>query len=795
MQGVAPETIVATTFTRKAAGEILQRLMSDLSSAADPDNPAALDALRQKVGVEDLPRSVARDQLKRLIASIHRFRVTTIDGLFFQLARAMAFELNLPAGWRMSDDVEEGWLRSRAVAAVTDSLDADETRSLLSMLSGGQLRRSVVDAFGNVVKTADEPTRDVPPDGWTRLQCPRSPDDAALNRAAASLDAARRTIGDKRIEKILAAVVELLEMPDRGGIAGHSMTAKIAAGGPLTYWKKPIDDSLDPGVPAALQTLLGIARTETLGELRAKNEATGRLLDDFRLAMNAVRAESAAVSFGELAHRLSSRMDAVDARQIATSLGGGVDHVLLDEFQDTSPVQWSVLLPMARRAADRDAASAEATDGMIARSFFCVGDTKQAIYGWRGGVAEIFDEVSESLGGLDEDRMVESYRSSPVVIDAVNRVFANLTSHPAADPKDHRGPRGAVAESLRHFADTFPTHVAVRDSPGRFELATTAAPTPGENGRVDADGKRDALLDAAAARVRDLHTADADRTIGVLFRGNDTRAAFEHRLRSIGLPFAGVGGSPLTDSPAVRLVMSSLAAAEFPGDGRYALHLSNTPLRTDGDWTPDAVRRLLTDDGLASTVRRLSAAAATVAEPTEVERLRQLCQAAIEHERNETPRTVDFINRVEVQRYERSRPAAIRCLTIHQSKGLEFDTVVLPEMHKPLTRTDADQLIRLSDSPTKPATGVSRYLKQDLWPLLPEAWRAAAEAGVRSSTTEALCLMYVAMTRARSELVVLVPPEKKLIASSPTPAGLIAAALGVEKTDIPNSTLLALPSL
>ena len=61
------------------------------------------------------------------------------------------------------------------------------------------------------------------------------------------------------------------------------------------------------------------------------------------------------------------------------------DHLLLDEFQDTSSQQWQVLEPLAR----------DITENSQQRSFFCVGDEKQAIYGWRGGVAGIFGTLEE----------------------------------------------------------------------------------------------------------------------------------------------------------------------------------------------------------------------------------------------------------------------------------------------------------------------------------------------------------------------------------------------------------------
>src|SRR5205085_9537912 len=67
------------------------------------------------------------------------------------------------------------------------------------------------------------------------------------------------------------------------------------------------------------------------------------------------------------------------------------------------------------------------------RSFFCVGDVKQAIYGWRGGMASIFNGLRDSLGPLEETPLLESRRSAQPVIDVVNQVFGNVQQFQAGD--------------------------------------------------------------------------------------------------------------------------------------------------------------------------------------------------------------------------------------------------------------------------------------------------------------------------------------------------------------------------
>ena len=131
---------------------------------------------------------------------------------------------------------------------------------------------------------------------------------------------------------------------------------------------------------------------------------------------------------------IADRLDEVVYR-----LDGQVAHLLLDEFQDTSALQWRVLRPFAQRV----------IRGGEDRSFFCVGDVKQAIYGWRGGVAEIFDALDDEFGGLPSQALNESFRSSPVVIDCVNQVFEGDRRQPRVAEVPGRGPEMVAAVHSR----------------------------------------------------------------------------------------------------------------------------------------------------------------------------------------------------------------------------------------------------------------------------------------------------------------------------------------------------------
>ena len=81
------------------------------------------------------------------------------------------------------------------------------------------------------------------------------------------------------------------------------------------------------------------------------------------------------MEFGDITRELANAALGDDPQRLSHRLNSGIDHLMLDEFQDTSPIQWHVIAPLARAITDGNDAT---------RTFFCVGDRKQAIYGWRG---------------------------------------------------------------------------------------------------------------------------------------------------------------------------------------------------------------------------------------------------------------------------------------------------------------------------------------------------------------------------------------------------------------------------
>jgi ATP-dependent exoDNAse (exonuclease V) beta subunit len=448
-----------------------------------------------------------------------------------------------------------------------------------------------------------------------------------------------------------------------------------------------------------------------------------------------------------------------------------VKNLLLDEFQDTSPAQWRVLRPFAESAA-------------ATGSFFCVGDVKQAIYGWRGGVAEIFDTLRDELPGLDAESLAQSFRSSPVVIDVVNRVFENLTTNVALD---------RYRPGVERWSERFHRHSTAKTELGGYCRLAVAPRSQNEPQAV-------ATLRFAAKEIARLAAESPQATIGVLVRRNSAVARLIFELRRLGVEASEEGGNPLTDSPAVQLVLSLLTLADHPGHSIARFHVASSPLGERLKYTDHAnddatwqlarqIRRRLVDDGYGPTLLRWAKLLAPDCDRRDASRLLQLVDLGYAYEPAANSRPADFTTLVESRRVESPSAALVRVMTIHQAKGLQFDIVVLPELDAKFVGQPSELAVGRS-SPTGPVELVCRHVAKPTRPVLPKEFQALFENAERQIVEESLCVFYVAMTRAIHALHIIVAPSRENERTIPgTYAGVLRAALADSKPASPESTL------
>lgn len=751
LSGQSVDHVLATTFTRKAAGEILQRVLVRLAKACIHDR--AFDDLQNALSGLPFDQADCLAALRRVTRQLHRFRVSTLDSFYAQIARTFSLELHLAPGWSAIDPAREAAVRMQAIQRMLDLSDQRTLTSLVKLLAKGDTKRSVAAEIEETVQGGYQYYRSADEKAFTDLRIPASPPEADFLEAIEFLeryDPRHKSIRNKQECIALHATIGAWEEVTSNGLMKAAVETQ-------RYYSRELSSKL-------LDRLAVIRRkcaAELLPVRRAQSGAAYELLHSFNAEYMALLRRQRMLAFTDITYLLSRWMNpdrvgsqtsaqdlpliAIDQQQLKLRMDCGIDHLLLDEFQDTAPDQWHIIEPLAKPLTE---------DITPSQSFFCVGDTKQAIYGWRGGVAEIFDTVTQSVTNLKESQLSQSYRSSPEVIDVVNAVFQYLPRHENFAECD---------KVAAHWSNCFPTHQTTRSELPGYVLV--------KNGIIcDVDLPKEekelAELEYSAKMIAELARNATHQSIGVLFRENRKVAIMIELLRQLGLSASQEGGNPLTDSAAVQLVLSLVHLADHPGDSIAAFHVQNSRLmrhlpehvRHGSSALAEWVWQQVTGRGLGGAISMICDFLAPGLSWLEQHRLTQLITLAYQFETQFTHRLRDFEAFVQQQKVALPSEAQVKVMTIHSSKGLEFDAVFLPDLGIPLAGHPPLMVARAPD-PCQPPSGILRHMNEHVQTLLPAEWREAFHHRKSQSVREILCVLYVAMTRARNALYMITAPR------------------------------------
>ena len=832
LAGTAPERILCLTYTKAAATEMQNRLLRRLGQWAmlpEADLRRELAELGED-GDPDLAE--ARRLFARAIETPGGLKVQTIHSFCAALLRRFPLEAGVPMGFRELDDRSARVLRAQILDQMAAGNDP-AIRDLTALVSGDDL-----DAFLGGLSEADF-TRDPDPAPiWQSMGLPPGMDETAL--LARVFDGNEGDLFDALIPILSGSGAKdgkLAEYLSKGNWRNPGQadlhllckcllfgaTARVPFGPKIgDIPTKALRQGACAQYMAALDGLMqrvADARCLALGlHLAQKTLALHRFAHHFTRQVAVEKSAQGWLDFDDLIRRTAELLEESSMAQwVLWRLDGGIDHILVDEAQDTSPEQWRVI----RRLTDEFTSGEGAHDRP--RTLFVVGDPKQSIYSFQGADIAVFESVRDRFRQdfeavaqpMQQRGLSHSFRSSPAILSLVDTVFQGDAAEGLGDP---------------------PRHIAFRDGlPGRVDI-WPALPEPEKPERGDwttpvdapAENAADTQLARAVARevkaiigtpITDAKTGQV-RAIGP----GDIQILVQRRaglfddlireLKAAGLPVAGADRLKLAAELAVRDITATLSVVSTPEDdlclaailrsplfglteddlyrlaagrGRHYLWerlrasphrrayevLSDLMGRTDQLRPYELISRLLVrHGGRAALLARLG--------PEAEDGIDELLSQALAYDTVETPSLTGFLvwlGRDDVQ-VKRQLPGGggglIRVMTVHGSKGLESPVVILPETRK--RRPGRGQpLIRLDDLPAWRGIAADR----------PDPVAEAVADHELRQEQERRRLLYVAMTRAESWLIVAAAgPTGELLDSWHSMIAMGAARSALPQTSI-----------
>jgi len=744
-----PEQIVAITFTRKAAAEMRHRILAALELAASPLPAGALPHVEEMHLHARAALARSRERGWGLEHNPARLHVQTIDGLSHWLARRLPLAARIGGSAALVDNARA--LYAEAARRTVAMLDEDspvakdlerlaralnhEPRLLEKLIEGMLGARELW-----LPKLLDSTDRNALREEIDRLL--RRALETELQAAAAALSVVdwqtffaicRAAVAGGAMAGPVLALAELRELPApvaEAAPAWCALAELLLRAPPSRELRKTVDarQGFLPASDGARWKGLKSQMKDFLAELTehglAEAIASLRKLPPENLtdgqweridALSAVLPHAVAQLLALFAERDNLDHPAVAAAardalgdesaptELALSLDYRIRHLLVDEYQDTSPSQERLLELLV--------AGWQPGDG---RSLFCVGDPMQSIYAFREADVTLFLQAQRrGIGAvpLVAERLGRNFRSSAAIVDWVNAAFAALM--PEADDFE----RGAVRYSPAVAAKSGPETDGVR-----------------VHALLDADPRR--MAAEVTSVVRDaLAGGGAPPSIAVLVRGRPSLPPILAAFREAGIEYRGVELESLAERPAIRDLVALARAMVHDGDRTAWLAVLRAPF---GGLTLSDLLQVAGSDARVPLRERMADAEVLAVLPRDsadrLRRLRVVLEAAIagRGERSlggwiktawlalEGPATIadesDLSNAellfAALDGLERedgcmpqasaidaavegvmaspvgSESAQVQVMTIHRAKGLEFDVVILPDLQRGPRGTD-----------------------------------------------------------------------------------------------------------
>ncbi len=771
--GADPTTILATTFSRKAAGEIRDRIIEMLSNAIL--NEEGFNTL--KIGVPELSDTFEKGRkecailLQELVSIIHRLNIGTIDSFFVRTATAFSDTLELTQGWSILDEVHEDKVFTDAVQRLTR--DSKEVKKLANTL-----RQSKSGAKVPVYKTIDEvrkhayiAVRGSDEDVWKFGEMQQTLSTNEVEKAIVVIENIPLTI-TRQVKARDTAVENLRKRNWKGFLTAGLAPAIINE--TLEYYGVDLEE----GIEESFQPLIEHSFSVMANRMIIKNQSTYELMQSLNRCWLEAKHQHGFYSFDDVTFQLSNSEIMDKLTELQFRMDGSIDHMLVDEFQDTSLTQWKVLEPIVQ----------EINQSTNDRSLFFVGDVKQSLYSFRGGEPALLRGLEEELIQAKSTRLDASWRCTPPVLDAVNSVFGNIEK---ADLLTDHSPDAATiwGEDFVHHVSAEP----IQHLKGYADIQTAGS---------DPDKTSlQSCVDKVVEVVSKLHKDAPQATIGVLVRSNTKqqiqRIVHALRMNEDSIPASEFGGNPLTDSPAVTLILSTLLMADDQCNSVHTFHVAISPLAkhvglkypfetSSLDSASREIRSSLLRNGYASVIQSLAEQLVKHVDTRERLRLWQLVEFAESYALEKTLRPSEFVRIVREVAVADPASSQVQVMTIHKSKGLSFDAVVVCDLDQAIWK--APDMMELHTNPCEEPTRIGMYASDYLDNVIPEYGEMREETN-QNQVNDAICLLYVAMTRAKRALRMIVPTRPKATKHHKKLDGLLLQLIGEKQKQEPDSTI------
>jgi ATP-dependent helicase/nuclease subunit A len=834
LAGTPPERIMCLTYTKAAAAEMSQRIFADLSkwATALADD---LDLMLRKL-LGRAPDKAEQERARRLFAAAIEtpggLKVQTIHAFCERLLQRFPLEAGVPPGFQILDDEMARTLRNEAIEAMLSAATGDPRSGL-----GQALETAVVhaasDSFDEILGEAIRK-----PDWLDQMfRLDLRGDDTELAEAEALY---RRllglTKGDDRaqIETELAALAPDAELVRLRDILACGSTNDIkAAGRTQAVLNAPTPALRIDALAALLLTGEGEARanlmtkklsaahpdiaavmeraTQRFVELAAKRRALAvltatmaliRLASDVLQRFTEAKAQRAALDFDDLIKRTASLLSSTEATSwVLFKLDGGLDHILVDEAQDTSSIQWDII----------EALAAEFFVGTgtadTPRTLFAVGDEKQSIYSFQGAAPKMFAATGDRFDTVCREAQIDwrrlplqlSFRTVAPLLDAVDRIFA--------DAGRARGLTSSGAAAVHHIAlrqgQAGLTEVWPVERPADDEITDPWSPL-GDNvamaPAVRVARRIAATIDGWLAKGERLASENRPITAGdvlILVRNRRPFAgAMVAALKARGIAVAGADRMRLTEQIAVQDLIKLGDFLTLPEDDLALATILKSPLfdlddddllaiapdrkgslwsalidraktehrfqpaaetlkrwRQEADYLPpfEFFAKILDSDGCrAKLLRRLG--------PDAADPIDEFLNRAIAYDEQSPPSMLGFLTWLragihEIKRDMEQTRDEVRVMTVHGAKGLEAPIVFLPDTCSAASRQNRSKLVALGDGDLP--SGISAPLAWSIKGATAlDAIGCGQQIAKRAEEEEHRRLLYVALTRARDRLYV-----------------------------------------